>query len=284
LVDELDAEDQQEVHNFVRRFHDQGRVSSENYFTEELSPVPYIYEPGRVFSAITARAWQGRSPETTDWTQLPLLAGVEIIHNMLAHEIYDKLYMQLDPVRYYLRDFRQNFNRRMRNQGVLAFQFIERQNGAPVQPGDLCTPENMVFFPVHELRQPKVLRSHGIRMLAAGFSELRPVDPLIRQRLYDYWESRWKASEEMFRSGYELYANKLRSKARAEGQQEMGRVLNEILNTDIPGEALAIRVFQALEAVAADPTTRQFVPQEVIDMLGTLRSMLLHEDDTNLLK
>jgi hypothetical protein len=43
-------------------------------------------------------------------------------------------------------------------------------------------------------------------------------------------------------------------------------------------EAMAMRVFQALETAAADPATRRMIPRDTINLLRTLRQLLLQDD------
>jgi hypothetical protein len=72
----------------------------------------------------------------------------------------------------------------------------------------------------------------------------------------------------------------VRNQARVQVQRDMIEVLERIVRTDgYSKEALALRVFQALEGVAADPQTRQFLPAETIDMLQTLHHWLLPGED-----
>ena len=47
-----------------------------------------------------------------------------------------------------------------------------------------------------------------------------------------------------------------------------------------PNEAMALRVFQALESAAADPTTRALLPDETIELLLDLRRWFLPPGDS----
>ncbi len=57
-------------------------------------------------------------------------------------------------------------------------------------------------------------------------------------------------------------------------KKEMASLLAGIL-ADAPEEALAMRVFQALEQAAADPANRQFLPMDTISMLRNLYNAYL---------
>ena len=72
----------------------------------------------------------------------------------------------------------------------------------------------------------------------------------------------------------------IRNRARAQAQQDMTIALSQILeNTANSQEAMAMRIFQALETAATDPSTRQLLPGETIDMLRSLRHWLLPGGD-----
>jgi len=271
--DELDSDDQQDIHEVIPELRSRKKLKDEPRFREATSSIPYLYEPQRALRAVLARARQGETVQSVDWTQLPTLTGIEILHNLLARVFYDKLYLPLHPTENHYFGLRENFNRRVRNQGILAYQFVERRDHQPIQVDD--AESELVFYPVRRCRQPRLLRLHGISVIRAGFTELRPVDLEVRRRLFDHWEARWKATEEMWLSGLEGHADELRAEIRAKGQMDMVDQLYSILNTNIPDEALAIRIFQALESVASDPLTRQFIPQEVVEMLRSMRGMLL---------
>jgi hypothetical protein len=43
--------------------------------------------------------------------------------------------------------------------------------------------------------------------------------------------------------------------------------LNRILDSPLPEEALALRVYQALESAATDPVTRRLLPSDTMRML-----------------
>ena len=72
----------------------------------------------------------------------------------------------------------------------------------------------------------------------------------------------------------------IRNRARAQAQQDMTIALSQILeNTTNSQEAMAMRIFQALETAATDPSTRKLLPGDTIDMLRSLRHWLLPGGD-----
>jgi hypothetical protein len=72
---------------------------------------------------------------------------------------------------------------------------------------------------------------------------------------------------------------RIKNHARAEKQREMINALSQIINTSAyPEEALTLRIFQALENIALEPSTRQLVPIDTIQVLNSLRFWLLPEE------
>jgi hypothetical protein len=69
-----------------------------------------------------------------------------------------------------------------------------------------------------------------------------------------------------------------RNQIKADTQREMILGLSQIFkSTDYSQEALALRVFQALEAAATDPVTHPLLPEEAVRMLRELGFWLLPE-------
>jgi hypothetical protein len=82
------------------------------------------------------------------------------------------------------------------------------------------------------------------------------------------------------RTEYQIQVMRIRSHARAEAQLDMVTSLSAILDAGAQSkEAVALRVFQALEATAADPLTRQLLPGETINMLQMLHNWLVTEGE-----
>ena len=63
-------------------------------------------------------------------------------------------------------------------------------------------------------------------------------------------------------------------------QQEMIYTLSQIFrSTPHTDEALAMRIYQALEAAATEPIARKLLPQDTVAMLTQLREWLTVEDE-----
>jgi hypothetical protein len=104
--------------------------------------------------------------------------------------------------------------------------------------------------------------------------------PIVRKQRFDSWQAKWQKESEFIKAESELELMHIRNRARAQAQQDMTIALSQILeNTTNSQEAMAMRVFQALETAATDPSTHQLLPRDTIDMLRSLRHWLLPGGD-----
>jgi hypothetical protein len=210
------------------------------------------------------------------WTELPLKVAIEVFRDMLALENYDDLYRPTSDEFPFFQTFRPKFNRRVRNLGVLNYQFVRRKDGRPFEKGMTWDESEVDYAPVQRLRASKVLRDRGIKIMVAGFPELNPQHKGVRDTLVEHWGAGWQREAQLTQSEYELEAMRVRSKAKAEAQRDMVYTLSQVFNMqDLSREALIWRIFQALETVADDPATRSLLPAETLNFLWDLRQYLL---------
>lgn len=274
LVDTLDTQDKQEIHLYLRR----GTGFSAGRDADEIQPndpaFPFVYNHDRIFAALISRAHDVEDGDFMDWTELPGEAATEVFRNLLAAYAYDELFRPEDPTIFSIQELRNELNARMRNLGVLGYQFVRRKDGLAIQAGQIWDEPELDLMPNRYFRTPKILRRRGIQILSASFSELKPDNEMVRKKLFDFWSSRWQQNTELIRADYGLQAVRIRDKARIDAQRDMATLLSVIL-TEAPEEALALRVFQALENAAADPVTRQFLPADTINMLRNLYNLFI---------
>jgi hypothetical protein len=103
---------------------------------------------------------------------------------------------------------------------------------------------------------------------------------IVRKQRFDSWQAQWQKESDLIKAESELELMHIRNRARAQAQQDMTIALSQILeNTTNSQEAMAMRIFQALETAATDPSTRQLLPGDTIDMLRSLRHWLLPGGD-----
>lgn len=278
ISDELDEIDQQEIHLDALDFlaFRQPNALLELVAASPEHP-PFHIDPQRIFAAVYSQARHATESKLDDWTSLPALVATEIFRNMLSQVSYDSLYLPDDPVRFPLQtDFKPAFARKIRYQGVMSYQFVHRLDGQPPAIGQRVDNRQFRIAPLKDLCASKVLRDRGIKVLHAGFSELAPTDPKIRQQRLDNWRARWQKEADLIKADLDLEAMRIKNHARAEKQREMINLLSHIIHTSaFPEEALTLRLFQALEDIAAEPPTRQLLPVDTVQVLKSLRLWLL---------
>ncbi len=277
FLDELDADDKEEIHRFVLNYKPPTPTPPRKPYEEEGSWSPYYFDAHRVFRAVYAETRLVHDGNVEDWTELPLRVAVETFRDMVSVVNYDDLYMPLDPLQFPLRDdFRPRMSRRVRNQGVLAYQFVRRRDGTPLAAGQTWDESDFEFLPTQTLNTPKVLRDRGVRVVAAGFPDIRPTNKAVFQQRFDHWRAKWQKDADLTRATYSYQAMQIRAHARAQAQKDMMAVLGQVVNSGgLSQEVLMLRVLQSIETFAHEPDTEKLLPKETINTLWSLHQWLL---------
>jgi hypothetical protein len=281
ISDELDDVDKHEIHRFALEYLAYRQPNAPIEPLEKgLDYPPYYIDEQRIFAAVYSQARHVTEGKVDDWSSLPALVATEIFRNMISQVPYDSLYLPDYPEGFPLQtEFKPAFARKVRYQGVISYQFVHRLDGQPPEEGQRLDNRQFRLAPVQDLLATKVLRDRGIKVFHAGFSELMPTDPKIRMQRLDNWRARWQKETELIKADLDLEAVRIKNHARAEKQREMINNLSLIINTSAyPEEALTLRIFQALEDIALEPSTRQLLPIDTIQVLNNLRLWLLPED------
>jgi hypothetical protein len=284
FIDQLDKDDKTEIHRFVqtgeRVLEEDKSQSQEN--DDQLAGSPFQFDEKRVFNAVYSRAKHVVKDQPTDWRELPTYVAAETFRNMISHHSYNSLYQPKDSDSYPIMDFKAKIRNTLRNQGILSYQYVERRDGIPLVVGQELIDNDLLVCAPRELEFPKVLRVRGIKIMVAGFSELTPVDPEVRQRLFEYWSSRWERDTELVQVDYDESAFEVYSKARAEAQ---GRIIGNLIEifekSEHSQEALAILLMNALETAATEPETRRLTPDHTIQVLRSFQHWLLADDSSS---
>jgi hypothetical protein len=116
-------------------------------------------------------------------------------------------------------------------------------------------------------------------VIAAGFPDLFPVSPKVPEQLLETWRAPWESKAVDIRGQHQLQAVRVINQARAQAQRDMAHTLVRILQSSRSEEALAMRVFQALEATAVDTDTRQFLPRDTMYLLRSFKQWFLPGGD-----
>lgn len=217
------------------------------------------------------------------WTELPVHVAVEVFREILMQQVYDNLYLPSKPEEFPLNIFKGNFVSRMRNQGILSYQVVIRYDYKDLEPGDPWDRKKLLFSEIQDLKNTtnKILRTKGIKIIHAGFSDLEAVSEVVQERRYDYWSAQWEREGMEIEARFEREALRARNFGRSEAQSEMVRYFTEILKSDsYTTEAMVLRVLQAIESAGADPSTSALLPDETIEMLLELKRLFLPPGET----
>lgn len=285
----LDADDAAEVHSFVQ-YGDLlvAKLVNRPDMQRKFRP-PYSFYPERIFMAAHADALITNS--SMPWHELPIRVAVEHIRKELAVSGFDDLQMPNDPDIFPLREVRADFSRRMRSQGVLSYKVIRpvssvsahlpgRWNSSPFDEtliGRTWSTAEIEMSEPYEFTSSKLLRDRGVGILSASFSELEVVDRTIKLQMVENWKAKWDRQIDITNARHELEAIRERNRARVQTQREMTYILSDLFREKPHArEALALRIFQALEAAASTPDPdKKIPPKEVLSMLQSLYEWLL---------
>jgi sugar phosphate isomerase/epimerase len=176
-----------------------------------------------------------------------------------------------------LERLRRKMRSHLRSQGLLSFRILSTSSGRNLQPGDLLQPNQLNVTPVQALKNPKVLRDRGIKVIFSGFGDLLPTSEAVYKRLLDRWRSTWQKNLEEIQSENDVRVMLIHNRARAQARRELGVHLTQIFN-NTPEEVLPVRIYQVLEELAAEPATHQLLPLETIHILRTVQDWMVPGD------
>ena len=278
LIDELETIDKIEIHNYVLEnpspldeIDNTQRVKTKADQKKSLSP--FEFDPKRIFAAIYTTSKERHEFSDVNWTELPGQIAVEKFRQLLQEHYYDSLYKRIeqDNLKPKLNELKEKFNIKVRNLGVLSYQFVSRKDGELISDQDEWESQLFNIYPSQELRSPQILRMRGIKIIRAGFSELKPVDPKVKDRLLEYWSANLSKEAEFILAEMDLEMKRIITQARLHAQLDMSYSLASLLSDkNLSTEAILLGLMQNLEAVAADPTTRRLLPSDTFSLLRGL--------------
>jgi hypothetical protein len=234
-----------------------------------------VFDARRVFAAVFSEARDDKD-EVIPWYDLPNQVAVDLYRRLLLQYNYDQLYDSSDPMHFPIPYIRRLLRLAMRNNGLLSYRILLTKDNAPVEKGKDYSRFDLRLSPMRQLTSPKVLRSRGIRVIMASIGDLIPVSDAIYQQRLDNVLATWDRDTEVISASRELEAIRVRSRARRQAQQEMGRAFAQIFEArDHSQEILAIQVMQTLETMASDTKTRRLLPNETLELMKQLNFWLL---------
>ena len=279
---EIDPDDRMEIFHYYYRWRSNvkhlNNQKINNITQNDFTSSPYAFDPVRVSSAIYSRAHASIGRQILPWTELPSYIATEILRDGISKVKFDELYLPDDPDHFPLEEFQMDFSKKVRNQGILSYRFVERLDGQLIEVGQIWNEEELDISPSQNFRRQKILRDRGIKVLSASFSQLEP-NAEVKEQILDYWKARWEKHNEIIKAENELEAMRIQNRARAIAQKELAASFVQIFDENDPlsNEILAFKIMQTLEVAATDPATRKLLPRETINMLWDLRQWLLPE-------
>jgi hypothetical protein len=276
ISDELDEADRREINQFARVA---GRLQEIREYTDlpVLSRWP-VFNPELVFSAVYAQA-RGNENQIVPWVELPTAVCAELFREVILKVNYEDFYKGEDPNRFPLPEIKTRLRLAMRNNGILSYRVLFHRENRKLEEGDVFDPQSLQVTSIQSLKNSKVLRDRGIKVIASGFGDLSPVLPAVWEQRVDNWSAPWVRELASVRAESDLEVMRIRSQARSQAQQQLFHALNRLFEDDnLTEEALVIRVYQSLEQVAANPLTRQLLPANAVDMMRNIHYWLLPGD------
>jgi hypothetical protein len=280
LSENLDLRDRVEIHELW-----QGITNWVPYQNAPRAPITPVFGAERVFAAIYARARHhrglGGADEIIPWIDLPIHVAIDFFREIISHYNYDEIYRADGNGRMRIREVRARLASCMRNSGLLAVRPVFHRSEIPLEVGTRYLADDLLTVPPTSaflLRTPQLLRDRGIRIIASGFGDLVVDERIYKQRL-DNWKAAWDQETEIVEAGLEWESVRTHTRARIQAQQEFVQRLAQIYQSNANSrEILALRVLQALEGAAADPKTRQMLPEDTFSMLRNIHDWLLPQD------
>ncbi|MFN8381449.1 MAG: hypothetical protein U0V02_05890 [Anaerolineales bacterium] len=267
--------------------------SQGNYFSPEKSfsaaDTPYKFYRDRVFKAAYSKARSTSSGKIISWHEAPLELAAELFRNELLTVPYEDLYVGLvggkkdvtEAVKQNmdtLKRLKDSFSRKMRLKGIVQFQYVTGKDKLAFREGEVIAFNQMTKHEPISLTQHNLnsLRSIGVVIKTAGFGNVQPTSKEIKDNMIDAWKARWEKEVKFIDAERDLEYVRIQNRNRAQIQQEMTHLLSSVFQGSHTDEALALRVFQALESATANPgENNDMSPKEVIGMLDSLHKWLL---------
>jgi hypothetical protein len=283
LTDELELQDKIEISVFVNSWRGLGYKPHMGALSEPESAhrfPPYARYRRRITQAVYAQAGKPDAEDSVAWTELPIIAAVDIFRRMVSQESFDELFLPKEPEEPPIfKRFRPAFISAVCNLGIMSYQVVERRNGENSQIGDIVNGESYHISQVRPLRWRKLLRARGIRVNHAGFIGFCACDEAVNAQRLENWRARWQQEAYLTQADYDHETVLMRNHVKAEAQRQI--ILNLAQSFQDPKytqEARAMKLYQALETAASDPFTQNLLPSQTIQMLGNLGYWLLPDD------
>ena len=273
MEDELDEADRLEIHQaaleMMMNQNEWKKLSAYSNLPAQ-SKIP-VFNEQRVFSAVFSQA-RGDEEALIPWADLPVQVGIDSFREILSLYNFDQLFNPEENLPTKIPELKNRLRIQVRNSGILSYRLIFDKTRRPLTKG-VYRPDDLRISTSRELKNVKVLRERGIKVVFSGFTALKPSEDIFEQRLNN-WQAKWQTDTQINQASHELEAMRIRNKARAQAQKELMFDLSQILNSKQSRQALAIKVMDSLEKAASNPKTRDLLPRETLLLLRNLQRLL----------
>ncbi len=259
-----------------------------------------LYHKDRVQACYDHQPLMPVTGEKVLWSELPIKIAIEEFRNAIVKYPYDDMFVTPEEglpaaqaeegtggqttasTRFLLAEYleerrripmeviRRDFARRVRNSGYIVYIPLIKPKKQKIEVKDrLQDLQQMTELPIR-LNYPRPLRRCMISVTEVGFSDLQPTNPEVRQQTVENLIARWSSEAYKTEVGFSEQASMIRSRAKAQVQQDTVYALRDLLQSSDRAKAVMIlRIFQALEDATADSNNKEMA--NMVKMLGELR-------------
>ena len=273
MEDELDQADRLEIHQAALEMMMNQEEWKKLSVYQDLpinSKIP-VFNEQRVFSAVFSQA-RGDQEALIPWEDLPVQVGVDSFREILSLYNFDQLFNPEENLPTKIPELKNRLRIQVRNSGILSYRLLFDKTRRLLTSG-VYRPDDLRVSEIRNMRNIKVLRERGIKVVACGFTALKPSEAIFEQRL-NSWQAKWQTDTQIAQASHELEAMRIRNKARAQAQRELMFDLNQILKGKQPRQVLALKIMDSLEKAASNPKTRDLLPRETLELMRNLQRLL----------
>ncbi len=290
---ELDWDDAKEILNSINK-----TPISTGVLKDPSSP--YKFDKDRVLRAALSRA-RSKSGEAIFWHEAPIEIATDIFRAALAEIPYDNLFNGSstynlgvgnknvkepgqngqNPTALVLSKIKDEFLIKVKQRGVISFQFVEHLSGSAFYQGQNIPLDSVKKYTPVTLVGEKFnfFRDRGIVIKNASFSEILAVEKEIQRRMAKNWMAKMKNEIAVSNAEYELEAIRVHNRNRALLQEEMTHLLTGVFqSTPHFDEALALRVLQALETSITEMSDADMQSIDIYELLKNLHDWILFDE------
>lgn len=293
LVDVFPDKDKETIHNFIanHRYIERSNLKPAIHFgitTKSFSrrlkqkqrnvSLPLSFDHIRITRGIQAQIKVSSEEQYSEWVDYPSFIAVDVLRDLLIHESCTGLYLSEDGESNRLDQLMRLFCLKLICCGLVRVQYVASRDSKALKAGQSWNENNLIFYPILTLDQNNLLRELGIKITNATFSHPEPVREEVKEQLFRNWRSRWIKEELETIANNTLIAMRIRNQARIQAQRDMIYAITQVIKgSPHSREALAFRIYQALETAATDPATRSLLSKESISLLDKFRQWLLQD-------